>query len=408
MKFKRIFLITLLLLSVITISSVCATDDNATDEVINIENLQNSDGSADNVNLNDEFSEITSNNANDEILGLNEQSSEITLCENESNILTSKDNCMLGDSGSHSMKITIKPAKVYSHTKFSYSAKLTDNDKPISGVLLDLSIEDASNGWTCYSARTNSNGVATFKLDPEKPGKFNIEVELEDYDAGYAYAYSYIKVIKNPKAKTYVKAPKITANYKQKKYFKITVKNYKRKPIKKLRLTLYIQMGKKWKLYHLKTNSKGVANFNVKKLKPGTHDVFIYIEEVHSKYDLEKNSKIIIKKAASKKKTTTKKSKYKIISITAKKHFKTKKSGKFKVKSVIFDMWRPYYGDYKYIDTWLCKNGKLVEQTKYKTKYYVNGKWTKWMTFKWGTNHHRYPVYDDTLSSIKIKVKVRR
>ena len=50
-------------------------------------------------------------------------------------------------------------------------------------------------------------------------------------------------------------------------------------------------MGKKWKLYHLKTNSKGVANFNVKKLKPGTHDVFIYIEEVHSKYDLEKNSK---------------------------------------------------------------------------------------------------------------------
>lgn len=154
------------------------------------------------------------------------------------------------------------------------------------------------------------------------------------------------------------------------------------------------------------TNSKGIIKFSTKKLKVGTHKVKIELADDPMYYG-EKYSKIIVKKTKSVKKTT-KKSKYKVISITAKKHFKTKKSGKFKVKSIIFDMWRPYYGDYKYIDTWLYKKGKMVEQTKYKTKYYVNGKWTKWMTFEWGTNHHRYPVYDADLTSIKIKVKVRR
>ena len=43
MKFKRIFLITLLLLSVLTISSVSASQNNATDEVLELENRENID-----------------------------------------------------------------------------------------------------------------------------------------------------------------------------------------------------------------------------------------------------------------------------------------------------------------------------------------------------------------------------
>lgn len=43
MKFKRIILITLLLLSVLTISSVSASQNNATDEVLELENRQNID-----------------------------------------------------------------------------------------------------------------------------------------------------------------------------------------------------------------------------------------------------------------------------------------------------------------------------------------------------------------------------
>ena len=316
MKFKKIFLITLLLLTVLTIGTVSATDNEERD----IDNLQNTDESIDSINLNEESAENTLNiNENEEVVELNEQSSEI-ISNNEDNILTSQDNDVLGDSQSHSYKLTVKPAKVYSYKKFSYSAKLTDNGKPVSGIWLVLSINDASNGWTDYEARTNSNGIATFKLDSEPVGKYDISVEVDDEDIDdFVYADSYIKVIKNPKAQTKVKAPKITAKYKTKKYFKITVKNYKGKPIKKLKLTLDISTGKKWKIYYVKTNNKGVAKFNVKKLKPGTHKVFIYIENVHTKYDLEKEIKIIIKKKTSTKKTTTKKkSSYKTFTLKLK------------------------------------------------------------------------------------------
>ena len=163
MKFKRIFLITLLLLAVLTLCSVSATEDNATNEVVNIENIQNTNESASNVNLSDESFEITPDE-NDGVLGLNEESDQTTLSNGGGNMLASQDNCVVGDSETHSMKITIKPAKVYSNKKFSYSAKLTDNGNPVSGVWLSLAINDASNGWTSYDARTNSNGIATFKL----------------------------------------------------------------------------------------------------------------------------------------------------------------------------------------------------------------------------------------------------
>ena len=306
MKFKKIILVTLLLLTVLTISSVSATDDNITKDVINIPDNNEP------VDIIEEPSDIVLNaNENKETIELNEKSSEIS-SNDETNIISSQDTEVLGEADTHSYKITIGTKKVYSNTKFTYTAKLTDNGKPVSGVYLDFSINDASNGWTSYRAKTNSNGIATFKIDPEFEGKYDVTVEVDDEKYDYVYAYSYIKVIQNPKAITKVKAPKVTAKYKANKYFKITVKNYKGKPIKKLKLLLEIKTGKKWKTYKVKTNNKGVAKFNTKKLSKGTHKVFIYNEDV--KYIVEKDSKIIIKKPTAKKtttkKTTTKKKSY--------------------------------------------------------------------------------------------------
>ena len=404
MKFKKIILITFLLLTVLTISAVSAVEDNETIELANIENAK------DNNNLlYDDSSEIISDTINnDKTLAVDGQSYQTNLnSNNEDNVLSLQDTKMIGDSGDHSYKITVKPAKVYSNKKFTYTAKLTDNEKPVSGVYLDLSIHDASNGWTSYGSRTNSNGTATFKLDSEPIGKYDIAVEIDDYNCdGYAYADSYIKVVKNPKAKTTVKAPKITAKYKKNAYFKISVKNYKGKPIKKLKLALDIKTGKKWKIYYVKTNNKGVAKFNTKKLTAGTHEVIIYDENPNSKYIIEKDSKIIIKKKITKK-TTKKKSssKYKIIKTKAKFHWITKKSGKFKVKTIIFDMTAGFRAPYKYVDTWLYKNGKLLGQSEYRVKMKINGQWTKWKKAGPGTNHHRYSVRDSaSVDGIKVKV----
>lgn len=101
-------------------------------------------------------------------------------------------------------------------------------------------------------------------------------------------------------------------------------------------------------------------------------------------------------------------SKWKIITTKAKKHWITKKSGKFKVKTKIYDMTAGFRAPYKCIDIFLYKNGKMVQNTKYKVKYKINGKWTGWK--KYGiieTSHHRHYVYDSAKVQ-KIKVKCKR
>ena len=75
------------------------------------------------------------------------------------------------------------------------------------------------------------------------------------------------------KTQTAVKAPKISKMENESKTFDITVKDKKtKKPIKNLKIKLKI--GKK--VYTVKTNSKGVANFNTDSLKAGTYNVVIY------------------------------------------------------------------------------------------------------------------------------------
>ena len=284
MKFKRIILITLLL-AIFTLGVVSAADENVTNEVINIEN---ENAAINTINLNEESSENTINT--DEILKLNEKSNETTLTNNnnDDNILSSDD---IGElEGTDSRKLIAKSIKVYSNKKFTYSVKLTDNNTPVSGETIELTIFDSNDDDVYYTAKTNSNGIATFKIGPQSKGKYMAYIETYDL-----FEEKYITVIQNPKTKTTVKAPRVTAKYKQNKYFKVTVKNYKGKPIKKLKLKLKVYTNHKYKYYKIKTNSKGIVLFNTKKLKAGSHVVYIY--NADKKYDITKKSKIVIKKA---------------------------------------------------------------------------------------------------------------
>ena len=76
MKFKTVILITLLL-AIFTISAVSAADENATDEVISIEN---NNAATYTIDLDEKSTEYATDN--DEVLRLNEKSNE--------NILTNK------------------------------------------------------------------------------------------------------------------------------------------------------------------------------------------------------------------------------------------------------------------------------------------------------------------------------
>lgn len=85
-----------------------------------------------------------------------------------------------------------------------------------------------------------------------------------------------VRTFKINKAKTIVKAPKVTHKRGKSKYFKVTVKNkVTKKAVKGLKVKLRIYTGKKYKTYTVKTDKKGVAKFNTKKLKKGNHKVVL-------------------------------------------------------------------------------------------------------------------------------------
>ena len=91
------------------------------------------------------------------------------------------------------------------------------------------------------------------------------------------------------KIQTKVKASELTKKQNASKTFDVTVKNKKtKKPIKNLKLKLKI--GKK--VYTVKTNSKGIVNFNTKSLKVGVYDVVIF--SGNDKYSVSAKSTIKI------------------------------------------------------------------------------------------------------------------
>lgn len=62
--------------------------------------------------------------------------------------------------------------------------------------------------------------------------------------------------------------------------------------IKNIKLNLKVYNGTEYKKYTIKTNKKGIAKFNTKKLNKGTYKVTI--SSNNSKYAISKTSKIIV------------------------------------------------------------------------------------------------------------------
>ena len=140
---------------------------------------------------------------------------------------------------------------------------------------------------------------AKIKIDFSKlpVGKYKVEFCVcpdgtEDYPWRYINAYSTITVTKG---KTTVYAPYVTAKVKRSKYFKVTVKNtVTKKVIPNLKLKLKVYTGKKYKIYNVKTNKKGIVKFNTKNLKKGKHTVVIMSRNAN--YRVYKKSRITIKR----------------------------------------------------------------------------------------------------------------
>ncbi|WP_405264685.1 hypothetical protein [Methanobrevibacter sp.] len=159
---------------------------------------------------------------------------------------------------------------------------VTPSGKPAVRVLL-LAFAKSSKNKDFIPIKTNSKGIATIKASKLNAGKYKITVYeafcIPGADPGDE---KYIKVpgvlttttLKVKKTKAIVKAPKVKFKYKKSKYFKVTLKHKStKKPMSGIKLKLKIYTGKKYNTYNVKTNKKGVAKFNTKRLSYGKHKV---------------------------------------------------------------------------------------------------------------------------------------
>ena len=190
------------------------------------------------------------------------------------------------------IKITLNNIFTYYQSGKTLTIKLvnTKDNSLVSNCMVKVILKSDKKTYVRYLT-TDSNGKASFDISRYNVGRYNLLVSVvdsnlvsvEEIDEALIYEASPI-----------VKAPKVKFKYKKSKYFKVTIKNKKtKKAIKGLKIKLKVYTGKKYKVYKIKTNKKGVAKFNTKKLKRGKHKVII--TSLNKNYAINKNSLIRIK-----------------------------------------------------------------------------------------------------------------
>ena len=195
------------------------------------------------------------------------------------------------------IKFTASNLKTQYGSNRHFTVKLTHifTGAPIHDA--DIFVYDTKTGKRIGGGVTDAKGI--FKLDTIKVGTYKIKVVLDGrgfntWRSWLSFSHDYYPdpftaTITISKIPTKVKAAKLTAKYKKSKYFKITVKQGK-KPVKNVKLK--VKIGKM--LFKVKTNSKGIAKINTKKLKIGKHNVKISSTDVN--YEINAKSKITIKR----------------------------------------------------------------------------------------------------------------
>lgn len=174
---------------------------------------------------------------------------------------------------------------------FTITLKNSKTNKAIYDAKVNIRVYISSNRYYNYEANTGSNGQLKFSLDSYKPGTYKVEVRGADSKDFTVKKITSKFVVK--KAPTKLTPKKLTAKKGAKKYFKVTVKNKKtKKVIKGVKVKIKVYTGKKYKTYTVKTNSKGIAQINVKSLKVGTHKVVVTSA---NKYCVAKTAKSTIK-----------------------------------------------------------------------------------------------------------------
>ena len=169
-----------------------------------------------------------------------------------------------------------------------YQITLKDaSGKAIAGKQIVVKLNGAT-----YKATTNANGIATVTLKVAKAGSYKATISFAG--DGIYKAASKTTTIKVTKEASKLTAKKKTfkAKAKSKKYT-ITLKTKSGKAIAKAKVTIKV----KKKLYTARTNAKGKATFNLKKLtKKGKYNAVVKFAGNKNFNKISKKVKITVKK----------------------------------------------------------------------------------------------------------------
>lgn len=168
----------------------------------------------------------------------------------------------------------------------------TKDNTFVGNCSVKVVLKDGKKTYTKYLT-TDSKGMAQLDFSRFNVGRYNLIVSVADSNLT-ALSIDEIGIVSIYQSYPKVKAPKVKFKYKKSKYFKVKVISKKtKKGIAHLKLKLKVFKGKKYKIYKVKTNKKGVAKFNTKKLKRGNHKVII--KSANKNYYIYKKSLIRIK-----------------------------------------------------------------------------------------------------------------
>lgn len=149
-----------------------------------------------------------------------------------------------------------------------------------------------------YSAVSIANGIgeitnSTFKNNTY--GSVLISADSTTIINNKSYSNTFFKDNFTQIQPIILSVSSLTTNYLSGKTLKITLTNaFTKKGIDETNVIIKVYTNKKYKLYELSTNSKGIVNFKASKLNAGTHKVIILNENF---YQTQKQITIKIKKA---------------------------------------------------------------------------------------------------------------
>lgn len=156
---------------------------------------------------------------------------------------------------------------------FTVKVVNTKNNQPMYGANINIRVYVSSNSYYQYSGTTGTDGTIKFGINLA-PKTYKIVVINGD-TKNYAAKQVNSKIVVN-KAPTKLTPTKLSAKKGTDTYFKVVATNSKtNKAISGISLKLQVYTGNTYKTYTIKTDSNGIAQFNVKSLSAGTHKVVV-------------------------------------------------------------------------------------------------------------------------------------